>query len=115
MNRPVSRTPLPESVVTSRLRGTGVPMSCSEPVVAGPLRIADAVDRDREPAALLEPPPDVDAPIATGQPGVAADGERHLAPARGELVGDLRSRGGGADHEDAAVGHLARDCDRCSA
>ena len=31
MNRPVSRTPLPDSVVTSRLRGTGVPMSCNEP------------------------------------------------------------------------------------
>ncbi len=81
-NRPVSRTPRPASVVTSMFRGTGAADELQRGVVARPSRIADRVDRDRRASALLEPPPDVDAPVPAGKAGVAPDRERHVATGR---------------------------------
>ena len=73
---------------------------------AGPCRVGDLVDGPGERADLVEPPPDVDAPVAPREPAVAADGQHHVATGAGELVGELHAGGGGADDQDATVGEL---------
>jgi len=67
----------------------------------GRARIRHLVDRPVEQAGRREPPEDVHAAVAAGQPAVAADGERHVPAGGPQLVGDLHAGCRGADDEDA--------------
>src|SRR4051812_29143712 len=56
-------------------------------------RVADFVDGAVEAADPLEPPVNVHASVATGQAGVAADSDYHVAAGVVELVGELYAGG----------------------
>jgi hypothetical protein len=79
---------------------------------------AGAADGDRDVVGVrrggvplaqhAEPPDEVAVAVAARWPVVRADGQVHLAAARTELLGDLSTRGAGADHEHSALGELLR-------
>ena len=74
----------------------------------GRLGVGHVVDGPGEPTGRLEPPEDVQAPVATGHPRVPADGEGHVAPGPAELVRDLQPGRRRAHDEHATGGELGR-------
>ena len=70
--------------------------------------VGHLVDRGVEEAEAVEPPVDVHAAVGAGHAGVAADGDRHVASGRPELVGELGAGRRGADHQHAPVRQRAR-------
>ena len=77
-------------------------------LVARPDGVLDLVDRAAEGADPVEPPPDVHAAIAAGQPAVAANGEHDVATGADEFVGDLHAGRRRPHDQHPAVGHEAR-------
>ena len=69
----------------------------------GQLAVAHLVDRRVEQAEAIEPPVDVHPAVAARHPGVAADGDRHVAPCGLQLVGELHAGRRGSDDQHAAV------------
>ena len=65
--------------------------------------VGHLVDRGVEEAEAVEPPEDVHAAVGARHAGVAADGDRHVAAGRPELVGELDAGRRGADHQHAPV------------
>ena len=65
--------------------------------------VGHLVDRGVEGADPVEPPEDVHAAVVARHAGVAADGDRHVASGRAELVGELDAGRRGADDQHAAV------------
>ena len=107
-SRPVSRTPRAGSAGRSTSRWSARPISWSEPSRRAASGVVDVVDRGRERADLVEPPPDVPTAVAAGDAAVPPDGEDDLATGPHQFVGDLHARGRRADHEHPTVGQLAR-------
>ena len=75
---------------------------------SGRVAIGQVVERAVEGSEAIEPPEDVHAPVAAGQPAVPANREGDIATGGAQLVGELDARGRRTDHEDAAVGQRLR-------
>ena len=106
VNRPTRCTPLACSVARSSDEWSVRPTSCSDGSFRAATHVANVVDGPVEGADHVEPPEDVHAAVAPRHAAVAADGERHLAAAGAQLVGELHAGGRRADDEHAAVGEL---------
>ena len=101
------RIPCAVSELRSVVTASGSPGELRGGEVAGPGEVIDLVIAFGQQARGLQPPEDVPAAVAAGQPDVFADRQGHRAPRPVDLAGELDARGGRADHEHPAVGELA--------
>ena len=110
--RPTSLTPMSVSALRSRVERSGVPASCSEGTRRARADVVHLVVALVEHAGGVHPPFQILAAIDAGRPDVLADRQRHRTPRALDLVRDLGAARRRPHDQDAAVGELARDCDR---
>ena len=102
--RPVSRTPMRLQRCEIDVRAVRPAGKLQRRLTHGRVRVGQIAGPLGEHAHPIHPPEDIAPTPVARHPRMSADGQRHIASAAAQLVGDLDAGSGGADDEHAALG-----------